>query len=108
MAKIKPNKKQARLDFYLISDTISTFVMKTTINPGYRTDHSGIVLKLKFQDMERGKTYWKFNNSLLKDKKYIDQVKDTIKEVKSTYSIDIGNSEIDQFSDYDLKFNINE
>ena len=82
--------------------------MNTAIIPGYRTDHSGIVLKLKFQDMERGKSYWKFNNSLLKDKKYIDQVKDTIKEVKSKYSIDIGNSEIDQFSDYDLKFNINE
>ena len=28
--------------------------------------------------------------------------------MKSTYSIDIKNSEIDQFSDYDLKFNINE
>ena len=111
MAKVKPNKKQARLDFYLISDTISTFVMNTAIIPGYRTDHSGIVLKLKFQDIERGKSYWKFDNSLLKHKKYIDQVKDTIKEVKSTYSIDIGNSEIskiDQFSDYDLKFNINE
>ena len=38
--------------------------MNTAIIPGYRTDYSGIVLKLKFQDMERGKSYWKFNHSL--------------------------------------------
>ena len=51
--RLNPINKQARLDFYLISNTISTFVMNTAIIPGYRTDHSGIVLKLKFQDIER-------------------------------------------------------
>ena len=40
--RLTPQKK------YLISDTISTFVMNTAIIPGYRTDHSGIALKLTF------------------------------------------------------------
>lgn len=105
--RLNPTKKQARLDFYLISDTMSVFVMDTTIIPGYRTDHSGIILKLKFQDTERGKGYWKFNNTLLKDKKYIDQVKNTIKEVKTTYCINNENN-IEQMSNDDLNFNIND
>ena len=58
--------------------------------------------------MERGKGYWKFKNSLLKDKKYIDQVKDIIKDVKTTYSISNGNNDLEQISDCDLDLNINE
>ena len=55
------------------------------INPGYRTDHSSILLKLKFINNERGHGYWKFNNSLLNNKDYIKLVKDTIQEVIDTY-----------------------
>ena len=54
---------------------------------GYRTDHSGTILKLKFNNNERGKGYWKFNNSLLKDNEYIQIVKKAIEEVKNTYKI---------------------
>ena len=104
--RLNPTKKQARLDFYLISDTMSAFVMNTEIVHGYRTVHSGIILKLKLQDSERGRSYWKFNNSLLKDKKYIEQVKDIIKEIKTTYLINNENHNIEDTSDYDLNFNI--
>ena len=54
---------------------------------GYRTDHSGIILKLKLNQNERGKSYWKFNNSLLNDKDYIQLVKKSVEEVKNTYKI---------------------
>ena len=57
--------------------------------------------------MERGKGYWKFNKSLLKDMKYIDQVKDTIKEVKTTHSMNNENN-IELISNEDLNFNIND
>ena len=36
------------------------------IVPWYRTDHS---IATKYFEQGRGKGYWKFNNSLLKDKK---------------------------------------
>ena len=52
---------------------------------GYRTDHSGVILKLDFYEQARGKGYWKFNNSLSKDKNYIKIVKDTINEVLSLH-----------------------
>ena len=80
--------------------------MNTEVVPEYRTDHSGIILRLKLQDSEIGRSYWKFNNSLLEDKKYIEQVKNTIKEVKTTYLINNENNNIKDISDYDLNFNI--
>ena len=80
--------------------------MNTEGVPEYRTDHSGIILRLKLQDSKRGRSYWKFNNSLLEDKKYIEQVKNTIKEVKTTYLINNQNNNIEDISDYDLNFNI--
>ena len=45
---MNPVRKQARLDYFLINETCLEYVMDTNINPGYRTDHSSILLKLKF------------------------------------------------------------
>lgn len=83
--------KQARLDFFLVSEKLFQFVFSSDIVPGYRTDYSGILLKLKLINNERGKGYWKFNNTLLKDPDYIQKVKYTIEEVKSTYCLDPNN-----------------
>ena len=80
-------KKQARLDFFLVSEESFEFVYDNCVVSGYRTDHSGTILKLKFNNYERGKGYWKFNNSLLKDNEYIQIVKKAIEEVKNTYKI---------------------
>ena len=85
-----PVKKQARLDFFLIIIIIFEcflYADATSITPGYRTDHSGIILDLVFNyNNKLGRGYWKFNNSLLKDQCYIKIVKDTISEVKQTYT----------------------
>ena len=43
-------------------------------------------MDLTLNENERGRGYWKFNNSLLKDQNYIKLVKDTISEVIQTYS----------------------
>ena len=45
--RMNPVRKQARLDYFLINETCLEYVMDTNINPGYRTDHSSILLKLK-------------------------------------------------------------
>lgn len=82
-----PVRKQARLDFFLTTFECFWYTSETSIIPGYRSDHSGILLELEFNANEKGRGYWKFNNSLLKDKKYIDLVKDTLSEVKQTYTL---------------------
>ena len=50
-------KKQARLYHFLVSEPIFSFETDSDSVPGYRTDHSGIILKLKLQELERGRSY---------------------------------------------------
>ena len=73
--------KQARLDYILISESLSNIVEKLSIKPGYRA----VVIELKFNKFTRGRGLWKFNNSLLTDKTYIDKVKETISKVHDQY-----------------------
>ena len=103
----KPVRKQARLDYFLISDNISQFFMDSQIIPGFRTDHNSIILKLKLHENDRGKGYWKFNNTLLKDKEYVKIVKNVINEVKQTYVLNINDVETANNNETIL-FNIND
>ena len=73
--RLNPTKKQARLDYLLASESTVSFVTDSDIVLGYRTDHSGIILKLTLQKLEKGRSYFKFNDTLLKDKKYIEKLK---------------------------------
>lgn len=56
-----------------------------SIKPGYRSDHSAVLLELKFNKFVRSRGLWKFNNSLLTDKTYIEKVKQTIHKVQDQY-----------------------
>lgn len=107
----RPNSnKRARLDFFLISEELFSDIEDSNILPGYRTDHSMILLSFKFNKFNRGRSYWKFNNSLLNDIVYVNEIKTVINTVKQQYassnqpinlpSNDIPNSE--------FKFDIND
>ena len=98
--------KQARLDFFLVHDSTFQYVTAANIISGYRTDHSAITLKLKLHENERGKGYWKFNNSLLKDKKIVEETKQVIDEVKRTYAANIELGE--NIPNQDIIFKIND
>ena len=71
----------------MVSEENFQYCYDCKVLPGYRTDHSGIILKLKLNQNEKGRSYWKFNNSLLRDTEYIKLVKKTIGEVLDTYKI---------------------
>lgn len=70
----------------MISNSLSNIVENFDIKSGYRSDHSIVVLELKFNPFERGRGLWKFNNSLLTDMVFIDKVKEIIDRVKSQYA----------------------
>ena len=53
--------KQARLDYFLVSDTMTDIISGSKIIPGYRTDHSIIQLGIILNKFTRGKGIWKFN-----------------------------------------------
>ena len=78
--------RQARLDYFLTSENLGNIIDTIKVKPGYRSDHSTLILELKFNKFEKGKGLWKFSNQLLKDKKYADLVKETIQQVKSQYA----------------------
>ena len=71
--------QQSRLDFFLISDLLSTFDIKA----GYRTDHSMITLTLT---LGKDKLLWKFSNYFLKDKLFAEEINDVIKAVVEEYA----------------------
>ena len=97
--------KQARLDFFLLSEDLLCSLKNCNIEPSYRSDHSMVVLNLEFNPFDRGRGLWKFNNSLLYDPEYIKIVKEKIVEVKKQYVIyDI--DRIEDMNNEDLNFNI--
>ncbi len=81
--------KKARLDFFLISEELMSYMESTTILPGYKTDHSLVLIEIRLNNFVRGRGFWRFNNSLLKDPCYIKKVKEIIQKTKEDYAIPI-------------------
>jgi hypothetical protein len=83
----KRPRKQARLDYFLISDSATSFVKEANILSGYKSDHSMITLTLALsQNKPHRSSYWKFNTSLLHDWKYAEIINKVIKDVTFEYS----------------------
>ena len=63
---------QSRIDRFYISDTMQYNISKSDIIPGIKSDHSAILLSIKPTKSldESGPSFWKFNNSLLKNKEF--------------------------------------
>ena len=80
--------KCARLDFFLVSSSLTPYVTNTNIKHAILTDHSIVSLNIDFSHFQRGRGFFKYNNSLLKDEQYVEQIKCLIKEVTKQYAID--------------------
>ena len=78
--------KQARLDYFLVSNEMFPFIKSANILAGYRTDHSVTTLDLAFRPINKKCSYWKFNVSLLRDNIYTGKVKETIKNTVQDYT----------------------
>ena len=72
--------KQARLDFFLISQSFNHQVHDVKIINSYRSDHCPIILQLKLSDFILGMGLWKFNHSLFYIMDYVETLKETIKK----------------------------
>ena len=73
---------QARLDYFLISNNVTSQVSNCSIKPGLKSDHSIIKLTIQLINTQhRGRGYWKFNNKLLHDEVYVSLVKEEIQKI---------------------------
>ena len=101
--------KSARLDYFLTSEELMSMVEKPRILPGYRTDHSIITIELRLSSFKKGKGFWKFNNSLLREKAYIDKVNTEISETIKQYISPIHKDEdLKSIHPEDMQFTISE
>ena len=72
----------SRIDLWLTSTSLQDSVSRVDIINGVKSDHSAIVLNLKKDTSEkRGPGFWKFNSSLLEDKKYVSEVEQMIADL---------------------------
>ena len=83
----KNPKKQARLDYFITTNTLTDMIKDCQIKPGYRSDHSIVELAIIICKFQQGKGVWKFNCSLLKDKDYMVKINNAIDEEQLKYSI---------------------
>ena len=74
-SKSSSPSKMSRLDFFLVSNSLFPFISGATIEPGILSDHSFTTLTVDFRHFNRGRGFWKFNNSLLKDPEYVALMK---------------------------------
>lgn len=104
----KNTNQKARLDFFLISEFLFTDVEDAKILSGYKTDHSLALLKIDFGKFQKGRSYWKLNNSLLKDVSYVTEVKKVIETMKLLYATEdqTHNLNINEIHPQDIKFSI--
>ena len=75
---------QRRLDHFFISNEIQEDVAFIDIVPSVASDHSVIHLKISGAKIkDKGRSYWKFNNSLVEDAIYVEKTKSLINTVNA-------------------------
>ena len=75
---------QRRLDYFFISNNIQEFILDTDIIPAISSDHSPILIFFsKDKQNNRSSGFWKFNNSLLSDDIFKEELKQHIQNIKN-------------------------
>jgi len=65
---------RTRIDKYLTSRNLSPKIITASIQPYPHSDHDAITLSLNLTDQPRGDGFWHFNNSLLQDPIFTDDI----------------------------------
>ena len=74
---------QRRLDYFFISNEIQEDVAFIDIVPSVASDHSVVHFKISGAKIkDKGRSYWKFNNSLVEDAIYVEKTESLIKYSK--------------------------
>ena len=68
----------SRLDYFLVPCENLNFVENCQITSGILSDHHFVELSILLNDQIKGRGYWKFNVSLLRDKEYVNQINELI------------------------------
>ena len=83
--------KARRIDYIIINSCLCDNVVSCDIIPVPNTDHCGLTLNVSLGKIKRGPSYWKFNQSLLKDTEYVKLL---------TNKINISKNALESFPSY--------
>lgn len=64
----------ARLDYWFISNHMLPTIAALDISPHPLSDHSMLTLRVGIEELDRGPGYWRFNNTLLEDATFIQDM----------------------------------
>ena len=81
------NRRSAsRIDNVLLSQGLDSMISNVTYLQGLFTDHSAMYISVDCNRNKRGVGYWKMNISLLKHSELIQDIKDSVRAIKTQYS----------------------
>ena len=72
----KAMKMKCRIDLFLLANHLRKYVHKADIQSYIAPDHNLVCVFLQWEnEITRGPGFWKFNNSLLKDENFVQQIR---------------------------------
>ena len=81
----KKSKTASRLDFFLIDDSLVNFpICFPNASHGFMSDHSYISLYIKGSTNDRGRGYWKLNNSHLDNEDFVNEIRNIIQDTANS------------------------
>ena len=72
----------SRLDTFICPLSTLSTVTSCEILPSILSDHSFVKIVIQIEKIFRGRSYWKFNNALLNDKVFLDEMNQIIDKYK--------------------------
>ena len=84
---------QRRLGLFFVSNSLHKSIKKIDILAPFCSKHSPIFMSYKkSQDISLGKYFWKFISSLIRDDKYLSEMKEHIDFIKSSFDTNFENN----------------
>ena len=78
---------RSRIDFFLVARNLTKYVQKVDIQSSIAPDHKTVLLSLHWTKVvPRGPGFWKFNNALLEDNNFVEQMRQRYSGFPETYN----------------------
>ena len=77
----KPSFIGSRLDYILVDSRIISWTKDVRIVPGFRSDHSAVIIDLQPLTVKSGKGFWRLNTRLLFEIDYVTKIQQTIEQI---------------------------
>ena len=81
----KSLKVSSRIDFYLVSKSITNWVAKANIKVSNAPDHKALILDLRILSEMQSPGLWKFTNSLVEDNEFVELIKQSYSVIREKY-----------------------